>query len=114
MVSSKNRFHGLSSLRFVHKNGQTIRGQYFAIKSIVNNRRSVFRVAIVVSKKVSKLAVKRNRIRRRLYEAVRLQSKKICAPYDIVLMVYSDELTDISAKDLNAQVKKLLKAAKII
>lgn len=114
MVPSKNRFHGLASLRFVYNKGQTTRGQYFAIKSIVNKRRSVYRVAVVVSKKVSKLAVKRNRIRRRLYEAIRLQSKQISEPYDIVLMVYSDELVNISSKEIDAQVKKLLKTAKII
>lgn len=43
------------------------------------------RVGFVVSKRVAKLAVQRNRTKRRLGEAVRPLLEQISGPYDIVL-----------------------------
>lgn len=114
MVPSKNRFHGLASLRFVHSKGSTVRGQHCALKYVYNNKRDVYRVAVVVSKKVSKKAVVRNRIRRRLFEVVRQQAHLINLPYDMVLIVYSNELENLAGNFLEKQVINLLKNAKII
>lgn len=114
MVPKKHRFHGMNSLRFVHARGQMTRGPLFAIKSVLNQRRSEHRVAVVVSKKVHKSAVVRNRIRRRLYQAMREHEASITLPYDIAIMVYSDQLATMPAKNLQTQLKKQLRAAKII
>lgn len=114
MISRRHRFHGYNSLRFVYQNGQTVRGPLCALKYVRNNRRDQYRLAVVVSKKVAKSAVQRNRIRRRLYEAVRRQSKAISAPYDMVLTVFSDELLKISSTDVDKLVHAQLKQAKII
>ncbi len=114
MVSGEHRFHGLSSFRFVRSKGRVVRGQYFATRYALNSRRKTYRVSIVVSKKVSKSAVVRNRIRRRLYEVVRQQEASIVKPFDIAIMVYAEELANMSAKDLLNQVEKQLKTAGII
>lgn len=114
MVSGKHRFHGLSSLRFVHSRGRVVRGPYFTVKYALNNRRSTYRVAVVVSKKVSKSAVVRNRIRRRLYELIRQQDGVVDEPFDIVILVHSNEVAELPAHNLNKQVIKQLKIAKII
>jgi ribonuclease P protein component len=68
MISRTNRFHGYNSLRNVYRHGNTARGPLFAVKSLQNPRRKSYRLAVVVSRKVNKSAVARNRIRRRLYE----------------------------------------------
>lgn len=114
MVSNKNRFHGLASLRFVFNKGQTIKSQHFALKYAHNHRRKDFRVAVVVSKKVSKKAVVRNRIRRRLYEQVRARGIQINKPYDIALTVYSDKIVNITNNQLEKQIISLFKKAQII
>lgn len=114
MVGKAHRFHGLNSLRFVYGRGQTVRGQYFAIKYAHNPKRKTYRVAVVVSKKVSKSAVVRNRIRRRLYEATRELASNASQPFDIAIMVYSPDIATIVASDLRAQLQKQLKTAKII
>ncbi len=114
MVPSTNRFHGLASLRFVHSKGKIIRGPLFALKYALNKKRQTYRTAVVVSKKVNKKAVIRNRIRRRLYECIRLQAQFINQPYDIVLIVYSDEVANTPYKQLENQVKNQLKKASII
>ncbi len=114
MVSREHRFHGLGSLRFVYGRGEVERGPMFLIKYARNSRRKTYRVAVVVSKKVSKSAVVRNRIRRRLYEIVRQQGEKIHEPLDIVITLHSDQVADMPADKLQAQLVKQLKNAKII
>lgn len=114
MISSTHRFHGYNSLRFVYSKGQTVRGPIFAVKSVINPRRSKYRVAVVVSKKVHKSAVARNRMRRRLYEAVRELHNDISEPYDIVITVFHDTALEEPYESLARQVKKQLAASGII
>lgn len=113
MISRIHRFHGYGSLRYVYRNGKTVRGQLFSLKYSPNPKRNNYRLAVVVSRKVSKSAVVRNRIRRRLYEAVRLLGDKIAGPYDIVLTVFSESVAEMPADELSGQIRNLLKEASI-
>lgn len=114
MISIAHRFHGHNSLNFVYRHGDTVRGPLCALKYALNERRSTYRVAVVVSKKVSKSAVVRNRIRRRLYEQVRLNQVKIIKPYDIVISVFSEDLATIPANEVALLVNAQLKQAQIL
>lgn len=114
MISTKHRFHGYGSLKRTYQSGQTVRGQAFSIKYLLNPKRKTYRLSVVVSRKVSKSAVTRNRIRRRLYEAVRMLEKDIIHPYDIVMNVYSDSVAEEPADSLRRQVKNQLKSAGIL
>ena len=111
MIDRTHRFQGHSSLRFVYQKGQTIRGPFCSLKFIANHRRRKFRVAVVVSRKVHKSAVVRNRIRRRMYEIVRGLAPRISAPYDLVLTAYSDQLAEMPAKQLEAAIIEKLEKA---
>lgn len=113
MISRKHRFHGHGSLRFTYQNGKTIRGQFCALKFTHNSKRSTYRVAVVVSKKVSKFSVVRNRIRRRLYEVVR-QTVPADQPYDMIFTVFSDRLASMSVDELQHAVVGKLIEAKIV
>jgi ribonuclease P protein component len=114
MINFDNRFHGHGSLRFVYKNGEAVRSRLMIIKSIQNKHRHNSRVAIVVSKKVVKGAVRRNRIRRRLYEHIRNKLSQMNGVYDIAVIVLSGELLTLPAHDLSVQVDQLLYQANII
>lgn len=114
MISRKHRFHGYGSLRHIYRNGATVRGPLFAIKAIQNPKRSSYRLAVVVSKKVNKSAVARNRIRRRLYEAVRQLEADIIQPYDVVITVFHGSVADEPAESLTRQVKKQLGEAGVL
>lgn len=114
MISSTHRFHGYSSLSFVYRRGRTVRGPLFAIRYIKNNKQKDYRVAVVVSRKVHKSAVARNRIRRRLYAIMREQGEQITEPYDIVITVFHDTLLEEPHQSLVTQVKKQLQSAGII
>lgn len=95
MINRQHRFHGRGSLRFVYQRGQVVRGQYFSIKYSANNRRQSYRAAVVVSRKVHKSAVVRNRIRRRLYEVLHAAEPHIAQPFDIVITVYSEQVAEL-------------------
>lgn len=111
MIDRIHRFQGHGSLRFVYQKGQTVRGQFCSLKYILNRRRRHYRVAVVVSRKVHKSAVVRNRIRRRIYEIVRVEAKRIREPYDLVITVYSDQMAEMPAVQLRqAIIEKLEKA----
>lgn len=114
MISAKHRFHGYGSLKRVYQQGQTVRGQVFSIKYLPNPKRKDYRLAVVVSRKVHKSAVARNRIRRRIYEAVRLMEAEITEPHDIIISIYSDTLLDEPAKSLQRQLRQQLKKAGIL
>lgn len=105
MLSSRYRFHGHGSLRFVYSKGQVARSKYFICKSTTNKRRTEPRIAVVVSKKIMKSAVKRNRIRRRLYEAIRAELPNLVPQSDIVLIIISPELLTAEPSDIVSSLK---------
>lgn len=114
MIPFENRFHGHSSLAYVYKNGQTIRSHSIILRYIANPRRKQSRFAVVVSKKVLKGAVKRNRVRRRIYESIHRKMKDLNGVYDIVFVVTSGEFTTIPYVDITNQINQLLNQASLI
>jgi ribonuclease P protein component len=114
MIARKHRFHGYGSLRYVYQHGRTVRGQLTSLKFVPNTHRPTYRLAVVVSKKVNKSAVVRNRIRRRLYEVVREHETEITQPYDIVLTVFSEQLVTTPSPELEKIVLDQLTQAKIL
>lgn len=113
MLSQSHRFHGHGSLRYVYKNGTAIRSHLITLKYIRNTHRKHSRVAVVVSKKVLKTAVGRNRIRRRVYEVVRSQLPSIEVPHDIVILVFSSELISLPDVELQTLMRQLFEQANL-
>ena len=111
MLSASHRFHGHGSLRYVYKNGQAIRSHLITIKYTRNSRREHSRFAVVVSKKVHKAAVGRNRIRRRVYEVIRQELPKMHMPHDVVVLVFSSELITLPAEELKEMLQQLFEQA---
>lgn len=107
MISSLYRFHGHNSLRYVYTNGKAVRSQLMTVKTTTNNRRKNSRFSVVVSKKVIKGAVGRNRIRRRLYEYVRTHLDKIEGIHDVVIICTSPELRTLPYADIESQLTQL-------
>ena len=114
MIGQKNRFHGRGSIRKLYSNGKSVRNGSLALKFNTNPHRTSYRLAIVVSRKVSKSAVIRNRIRRRLYEDVRILSRNLIGPYDLVITVYDEQIARMPATELLSEVTTLCKKAKIV
>lgn len=113
MLSQYSRFHGHGALRYIYRNGEAIRSQLLTIKYVHNSRRRHSRIAVVVSKKVLKKAVGRNRIRRRLYEIFRGELPRIKESYDIVCIVSSPEVRDMEFSELKENVETMLSSANL-
>jgi ribonuclease P protein component len=114
MISRRHRFHGYGSLKYVYRHGRTVRGPLFSIRFVENPKRKSYRLAVVVSRKVHKSAVARNRMRRRLYALVQQLEGQLGRPNDIVLTVFSDNLADEPPASLEKQLKKLFKEAGLL
>lgn len=110
MIGRANRFHGYGSLRYVYQHGKTVRGPLMSLRYCVNGKRQDYRLAVVVSKKVHKSAVARNRMRRRIYEVVRQQLSPNQA-YDLVITVFQPSLQTTPSSQLTAQTRGLLQQA---
>ncbi len=112
MLSKKYRFHSRGGVQYTYKHGKTIRTPKM---SLVHNKndRGYQRFAVTVSKKVSKSAVGRNRIRRRVYEAIRLELPEFTAKRDNIFVVYSKDLSTMDFAELRSIVHSLLKQSMI-
>lgn len=108
MLALKHRFHGHNSLRPLYQKGSSIYSRNLKLLWQPAKPDS-YKVAIVVSKKIHKSAVVRNRIRRRLYEATRRFYAQEQLGCDLVYVVQNASLATLPAADVQAEVDSLLK-----
>lgn len=111
MLHTQYRFHGHGSLRYVNANAKPLRTGIFTIKALVNPYRKHSRVAVVVSKKVLKSAVGRNKMRRRVYDILRRAMPSFTDTYDVVVIV---KRNDVRVMDFDALEQSLHVALKQI
>lgn len=113
MLSKKYRFHSRGGVRYTYAHGKTIRSPKISL--IYNdNVRGFQRFAVVVSKKVEKSAVGRNRIRRRIYEALRTELPDYQLKRDHIFVVYSKDLLSIDFEELRQLIQTLLTQSTIV
>lgn len=93
------------------QNGRVVRQRLMMARSM-SGRYPAGRVAVIVSKKVYKSAVKRNRIRRRIYNIVRHElARHQGGGFDIVITVFSPEALAADSRNLQREVSLLTAAA---
>ncbi|OGZ36014.1 MAG: ribonuclease P protein component [Candidatus Portnoybacteria bacterium RIFCSPLOWO2_01_FULL_43_11] len=85
MPPKKNRLSKKKDFEKVFKEGGYYRQGFISIRTVKNNLK-FNRYGFVVSLKISKKAVVRNKIRRRLSEIVRLKLKEMKPGFDIVVL----------------------------
>ena len=100
MITSSNRFHGHRSLGKFFRHSRSLRADCLTVRHQTNNRRSDFRLAVVVAKKVDKRAVVRNRIRRRIYELFRRQLPAFRGGVDMAVIVLKSDPAFMPAAEL--------------
>lgn len=108
MIARLYRFHGYGSLRGVYQRGQIVRSSSISLKFEKRDPKRPHRLAVVVSKKVHKSAVVRNRIRRRVYEIVRHYPVDRLKGLDLVFTVFSEEVAEIQQQQLEKTINDLL------
>ena len=109
-----NRTQGLkkdSDFRKVYKHGKSFASRYL-VMYILNNKSEHSRIGISVSKKVGK-AIIRNKVRRRIKEAYRLNiDENVKIGYDIVFIARV-AIKDAEYKDIEKSMKHLVKKAEM-
>ncbi len=99
-------------MRFVYQNGKTIRTPKMSLV-FVDNPKGYTRFAVIVSKKVEKTAIKRNFIRRRVYEALRRNFELIPKNKDYLFVIYSKEIGKIPFSELESILGQLVEESKV-
>lgn len=114
MLSRRYRFQRRNSLRYVYIKGKTVRSGYLSLRFIKNPKSYSSRLAVVVSKKQSKRAVDRNRIRRRVYELARQRWPMITPGYDMVITVFDERLRHVPIIEVDRLVSELFKRSNVL
>lgn len=112
MLSKKYRFHSRGGVRYVYQHGKTVRKPQMSLV-FVENTKGFTRIAVVVSKKVAKSAVERNRIRRRIYEALRKNLEYIPERKDYIFVVFSKAIKDMPFSELEKLLGELVQSSKM-
>jgi len=84
-LPQENRIKKKKDFEAVFKNSKSFRSNLFVLK-IAHNNLEVNRFGFVVSTKVSKKAIIRNKIKRRLAETVKLEMSRIKKGTDLVFV----------------------------
>ena len=84
MLLKKHRLKKRKDFGKVSEKGKLLAVKDFLVLKAVKNNLKLARVGLVVSRKVSKKAVQRNKVKRKLREAVRGNIKKIKLGYDLI------------------------------
>lgn len=112
MLNKRYRFHSRGGVRYVYQKGKTVRKPKMSLV-FAENTRGFTRVAVVVSKKVIKSAVGRNRIRRRIYEAIRINFEYLPKKTDYIFVVFSKDVKDMPFNELEKLLGELVEESKV-
>lgn len=113
MLASANHLRKASDITRVYRRGTYgAGGGLFSLKAAPSGQ-TLSRAVVVVSKKVSKRAVARNRMRRRLAALLQEIWTTVPGGYDIVVSVHTAEVADIPADTLRQKLTSALVAARV-
>ena len=101
----KNIFNKNSIEKIIRKGGQINRSPFFVCK-YMSSKLNYSQFCIIVSSKVSKSAVQRNTIKRRIREAIRHNIHLLTEHYCIVLLV-KPEILGASYQKIETEIKNL-------
>lgn len=110
VLKRSKRIQGKSIIQALLKDGTSIAHPFFILIKKENGLDRT-RYAIILSKKLEKSAVKRNKKRRQIYEIIRILEKESLVPnqphFDIVLIARKP-VPQASYDDLNRSLREIL------
>jgi ribonuclease P protein component len=86
ILASENRLKGTDRIEEIKKKGKVLQDDLFGVIYLEKHEEEKPRFGFVISTKISKLAVHRNRINRSLHEGVRRVLSLIPENYDFVFL----------------------------
>ncbi len=112
MLPQDSRLQNEKDIERVYKKGKSFKEDFLILK-VVKSNLAKSRFVFIISRKVSKKAVARNKIKRRLREIIKKQTKRIAPGFDILVIARS-EIVEKSFLEIEKILIKLLKRAKLI
>ena len=112
MLPKENRLKKKKEFEAIFKGGRSLRSLSFFLKYLGNGTENT-KVGFVVSKKVSKRAVERNKAKRRLREAFREVKDEIREGVSVVV-VANPSIKDRAFKEIKEEVSSILKKGELI
>lgn len=106
MLAKENRLKKKKDFELVFKNGRILKSKNVFLKYLSSEVKER-KVGFIVSKKVSKKAVERNKIKRRLREIIRKNKKSIKENISIIIIALPS-LKNVSFKEMEIEVKNIL------
>ncbi len=111
MLTKKNSLSKKTDIQRVFKKGKIYFSPFFNLK-ILSNNYSYLRVCIIISTKISKKAVLRNKIKRQLKVIISKKVNQIEGGYDLIILTKPAALA-INFQQLNEYIDRLFKKAKL-
>jgi ribonuclease P protein component len=113
MIDSKNRLTGSKNFERVKKEGKLYQRVLFGVSLLKREDKKPSRFGFIVSNKISKDAVHRNRVKRALREAVRQSATHIKKGYDVIFLAKT-KIVRKSTEEIMREVKVSLKQIKLL
>ncbi len=111
-ITKKRDFDRFFGASFKKEKGYSVSSKHLVLKSLRNDL-TISRFAFVISVKIDKRATKRNLVKRRLREIIRLRLPKTKPGYDI-LIIAQKGILDLSYKEIEEELLSLLKKIKLL
>lgn len=112
MLPRENRLKREKEFEAVFKGGRMLKGKYVFLKFLGNGTEKT-KIGFVVSKKVSKSAVVRNKAKRRMREVLRLMKDKIKDGLDIIIIALP-LIKDAGYKEIEKDIVSFLEKGEFI
>ncbi|GAG31925.1 unnamed protein product [marine sediment metagenome] len=112
MLPKEHRLKKEKDFERVIRQGESHPGSFLVLKFLRNNLR-VSRIGFVVGKKISKKAVARNKLKRRLREAAKAYLPKLKSNYDLIFFSRKGSEKE-KFSEIKETIGKLLKKAKLL
>jgi len=111
MLKKTNRLTKTKDIDRVFKGGKSFFGKTVGFK-ITNNDLGYNRINFIVSTKVSKKAVVRNKIKRQLREIIKAEMPKLASSKDLVIIALPP-IVDLAFLEISSEIKSSLRKIKL-
>lgn len=108
MIATKHRIKR-ETIPYILRKGETYKTRFFIVKYI-KSREEISRFATIVSTKLEKSAVERNKLRRRIYESIRLVLKETQEKenkFEIIL-IPKKSILEAQYPDIEEDIRKII------
>ena len=112
MLSKKYRLKKKKDFERVVKKGRPLQGRFLVLK-FIKNKQGESRIGFIVSKRVSKKAVLRNKAKRRLRAAVRELILHLKEGYDIIIFSRAS-IIDAQFQEIKQDIEQAFKRAGLL